>query len=69
MTPNPSKPLFGSETASCISSHSEYFFPVSDDQAKGAVDSQVSSYDLSAPPWATIPDVEFAGQDRIHLWR
>ena len=61
---NPSKPLFGSETASCISSHSEYFFPVSDDQAKGAVDSQVSSYDLSAPPWATIPDVEFAGQDK-----
>ncbi len=61
---NPSKPLYGSETASCISSNGEYFFPVSDDKSKGAVNSQVSSYDLSAPPWATIPDVEFAGEDK-----
>ncbi len=60
---NPSKPLFGSETASCVSSYGEYFFPVSDDKSKGAFDNQVSSYDLSAPPWATIPDVEFAAQD------
>jgi beta-galactosidase len=60
---NPSKPLFGSETASCISSFGEYFFPVIDDKSKGAQDFQVSSYNLSAPPWATIPDVEWRGED------
>jgi beta-galactosidase len=61
---NPSTPLFGSETASCISTFGEYLFPVSDDKSKGAFNSQVSSYDLYAPPWATIPDVEFEAQDR-----
>ena len=61
---NPGKPLFGSETASCISSFGEYFFPVSDDKSKGAENWQVSSYNLSAPPWATIPDVEWEGEDR-----
>jgi beta-galactosidase len=60
---NPTKPLYGSETASCVSTNGEYFFPVSDDKAKGAMNNQVSSYDLSAPWWATPPDVEFRGQD------
>jgi beta-galactosidase len=60
---NPSQPIFGSETASAISSRGEYFFPVSDDKKEGLSDFQVSSYDLSAPPWATIPDTEFQGQD------
>jgi beta-galactosidase len=59
----PHIPLFGSETASTISSRGEYFFPVSDDKSKGAANFQVSSYDLTAPPWATSPDVEFKGQD------
>ncbi|SDD69802.1 beta-galactosidase [Massilia sp. PDC64] len=59
----PYLPIFGSETASTISSRGEYFFPVSDDKAKGAFNFQVSSYDLTAPPWATSPDVEFKGQD------
>ena len=61
---NPAKPLFGSETASCVSTNGSYFFPVSEDKSKGWFDSQVSSYDLYAPQWATIPDVEFEGQDR-----
>lgn len=60
---NPDKPVIGSETASCISSRGEYFFPVSEDKRKGHVDFQVNSYDLAAPPWATIPDAEFKGQD------
>jgi beta-galactosidase len=60
---NPSQPLFGSETASCISSRGEYFFPVSDDQAEGKGDFQMSSYDLYAPEWATTPDTEFRAQD------
>jgi beta-galactosidase len=59
----PYLPIFGSETASTISSRGEYFFPVSDDKSKGAANFQVSSYDLTAPPWATSPDVEFKGQD------
>jgi beta-galactosidase len=60
---HPDIPLFGSETASTISSRGEYFFPVSDNQREGHADYQVSSYDLSAPPWATPPDREFKGQD------
>jgi len=61
---NPTQPLLGSETASCISSRGEYFFPVSDNQAGGKADFQMSSYDLYAPPWATTPDAEFRGQDQ-----
>jgi beta-galactosidase len=60
---NPTIPLFGSETSSTISSRGEYFFPVTDDKRGGASDFQMSSYDLSAPPWATTPDAEFRGQD------
>ena len=61
---NPDKPLFGSETASCISSRGVYFFPVTDNKAGGQADYQVSSYDLYAPHWAMPPDREFAGQDK-----
>ncbi len=59
----PSLPIIGSETASTISSRGEYFFPVSDVKSKGQANFQVSSYDLSAPPWAWAPDVEFKGLD------
>jgi beta-galactosidase len=62
---NPNLPLFGSETASCISSRGEYFVPVSNDKSQGRADFQVSSYDLYAPPWATTPDTEFKGQDQF----
>jgi len=61
---NPLKPLFGSETASTVSSRGEYFFPVDTDKSKGRADFQVSSYDLYAPRWAVPPDTEFEGQDR-----
>jgi beta-galactosidase len=61
---NPNDPIFGSETASCISSRGEYFFPVSTNKAGGKADFQMSSYDLYAPRWATPPDWEFAGQDK-----
>jgi beta-galactosidase len=60
---HPAIPVFGSETASCVSSRGEYFFPVSDDKAEGRANFQVSSYDLYAPPWAWPPDVEFRGLD------
>jgi beta-galactosidase len=60
----PTVPVHGSETASCVSSRGEYFFPVSNDKAKGFFDFQVSSYDLYAPPWAMAPDKEFIAQDQ-----
>jgi beta-galactosidase len=62
---NPGLPIYGSETASCISSRGEYFFPVTEDKAGGMADFQMSSYDLYAPPWATPPDTEFKGQDEF----
>jgi beta-galactosidase len=59
----PHIPLLGSETASTVSSRGEYFFPVGADQSQGLANFQVSSYDLSAPRWASPPDAEFKGQD------
>ena len=61
---NPTQPVYGSETASTLSSRGEYFFPVSEDKAGGKADFQMSSYDLYAPPWATTPDTEFSAQDK-----
>ena len=60
---HPAIPVLGSETASCVSSRGEYFFPVGDDKAGGRANFQVSSYDLYAPRWAWPPDVEFRGLD------
>jgi beta-galactosidase len=62
---SPTIPLFGSETASCVSSRGEYFFPVSNDKLdpNARTNFQVSSYDLSAPPWAMSPDQEWKAAD------
>jgi beta-galactosidase len=62
---NPGLAVYGSETASCISSRGEYFFPVSTNKTDGKADFQMSSYDLYAPRWATTPDTEFKGQDEF----
>ena len=59
---HPELPLYGSETASTVSSRGEYFFPVSTELAQVCADFQVSSYDLYAPSYASTPDVEFASQ-------
>jgi beta-galactosidase len=71
---NPAKPLFGSETASCVSSRGEYFFPTNistpaglanfNNKNNGRANYQVSDYDLYAPSWATPPDWEFKGQEQ-----
>ena len=55
--------LYGSETASCVSSRGTYTLPL----VKYAKDPslQISSYDIIAPPWAYCPDVEFAAQDAL----
>ncbi|MBJ7881563.1 beta-galactosidase GalB [Gelidibacter salicanalis] len=62
---NPNIPLYGSETASTVSSRGEYFFPVSENKNEGSGGYfQVSSYDFSAPNWAYRVDIEFEAQDR-----
>jgi len=86
-----SQPIFGSETASCVSSRGRYYIPEKTPQAilqnekerhpygkdlcpwrymdyveippPVREDTDVSSYDLSAPPWANYPEVDFAAQD------
>jgi beta-galactosidase len=62
---NPNQPVYGSETSSCISSRGEYFFPVSPNKGGGQADFQMSSYDIYSPGWATLPDLEFKGQDQF----
>lgn len=62
-TNNPRVPLIGSETSSCVSSRGEYFFPVSLDRKSGRANFQTSSYDVAAPTWAYMPNIEFKGQD------
>jgi beta-galactosidase len=61
---HPNIPVFGSETASTISSRGEYFFPIGVNKGDGKSDFQVSSYDLNACPWSTLPDWEFKAQDQ-----
>jgi len=74
----PDEFIYGSETASTISSRGEYTFPVapgygvisggSRGRAGGSpgedvANHQMSSYDLYFPAWATSPDMEFRAQD------
>ena len=62
---HPGKFLYGSETASTVSSRGVYAFPVVEDKSKGlTADFQVSSYDLYAPRWAYPPDAEFRAEDQ-----
>ena len=58
---NPDQPIFGSETASTVSSRGEYFFPPDSDKTNF----QVSSYDLTAPGWASPPDPEFKAEAKF----
>ena len=60
---NKTIPYYSSESASCVSSRGEYFFPVSDNKADGFFNYQVSSYDLYAPSWAMKPGLEWKGID------
>jgi beta-galactosidase len=61
---NPKQSLFGSETASSISSRGVYLFPVTDNKVGGMAHYQVSSYDLYATHWAMPPDRDFEGEDK-----
>jgi beta-galactosidase len=55
--------IYGSETASCVSSRGVYHLPLEKYQKHASL--QISSYDIIAPPWAYCPDVEFDAQQRI----
>jgi beta-galactosidase len=62
-------PLFGSETASTVSTRGEYFFPVPEhfsakNDTSALADFQVSSYDYYVPGWATLPDTEFRSEEK-----
>lgn len=59
----PDKAIYGSETASTVSSRGEYYFPAVDEIHLKRDTLQVNSYDLTYPGWATAPDVEFRAQD------
>jgi beta-galactosidase len=69
----PDRFIYGSETASTISSRGDYTFPVANgygvvngrDNGQDNANHQMSSYDLYFPSWATSPDMEFAAQDRF----
>jgi len=65
---HPGQPVYGSETASCISTRGYYRFPVEQEKGKGwAMEApfQVSSYDLYAPGWASKPDYEWQYEDEV----
>ena len=65
---HPGQPVFGSETASCISTRGYYRFPVEQEKGKGWTMEppfQVSSYDLYAPGWASKPDYEWEYEDVV----
>ncbi len=55
--------IYGSETASCVSSRGVYHLPLEKYEKHASL--QISSYDIIAPPWAYCPDVEFDAQERL----
>jgi len=57
--------LYGSETASTVSSRGVYKFPAVAAKDRHYPDLQSSSYDLEACEWSQTPDEEFVGQDDV----
>jgi beta-galactosidase len=55
--------VYGSETASCVSSRGTYHLPLEKYEKHPSL--QISSYDIIAPRWAYCPDAEFAAQDAL----
>ncbi|MEG1649921.1 MAG: glycoside hydrolase family 2 TIM barrel-domain containing protein, partial [Rikenellaceae bacterium] len=59
---HPNYVIYGSETASTVSSRGDYMFPVKVWRNPYYSNFQVSSYDLDCAPWASTPDTEFVQQ-------
>ena len=55
--------VYGSETASCVSSRGVYHLPI--EKYEKHPSHELTSYDIIAPPWAYCPDVEFSYQDQL----
>lgn len=55
--------LYGSETASAISSRGVYKLPAQDFRGAWYPDYQISSYGMDYVPWGCVPDTEFAAQE------
>ena len=55
--------IFGSETASTVSSRGVYHLPLEDYAKHPSL--QITSYDVVAPPWAMPPDVEWTFADKL----
>ncbi|MBL7813376.1 MAG: DUF4982 domain-containing protein [Saprospiraceae bacterium] len=64
---NPTFTIYGSETASTVSTRGEYKFPVVETKKPWYSDYQISSYDLDCASWATTPDTEFEQQDDLEF--
>ena len=62
---NPNLVIYGSETASALSSRGIYKFPAVLNPYAWHKDYQLSSYDLEACNWGSTPDVEFEFQDDL----
>jgi beta-galactosidase len=60
---HPKWPIYGSETASCVSSRGTYHLPLEKYEKHPSL--QLTGYDIIAPYWAYCPDVEFAAQDAL----
>ncbi|MBN1444617.1 MAG: DUF4982 domain-containing protein [Candidatus Omnitrophica bacterium] len=59
----PGKPMYGSETGSCISTRGVYYFPAEEERNPKRKTLQVSSYDLACASWANLPDTDFRSID------
>ena len=64
---HPNYIIYGSETASTLSSRGVYKFPVIENKNPWYDDYQTSSYDLDYAGWASTPDTEFAMQDECNF--
>lgn len=58
----PDKPILGTETSSVVSTRGEYHFPLKPLEKHPS--KYVSSYDMYAPYWAYIPDIEWDELDK-----
>jgi beta-galactosidase len=63
MKDHPNWVIYGSETASCVSSRGVYHLPIQKYEKDPSL--EISSYDIIAPSWAYCPDVEFTYQDKF----
>ena len=62
---HPGKPLYGSETASGVSTRDTYFFPMTWRMKNTDTRNyQVNSYGTAAVGWGNIADIDFAAQKR-----